>query len=153
MVISMSLESRQRQALLKLLAGGLCLLLASCGNNGRKSLYHAHGQVFDGQHRPCAGALVIFHPVDPGDTDPAKPYAYVEEDGYFELTTYELGDGAAAGEYVATVIWKPRATSAMDPNLKAPDRLAGRYSKPSESKLRFKIEKTSDNDLPAMNLQ
>jgi hypothetical protein len=144
-------KARQRQVL-SLLLGGLCLLLPACGNNGRKTVYPSHGQVFDGQNRPCVGAMVILHPVDPADTDPAKPYAYVEEDGSFELTTYELGDGAAPGEYVATVIWKPRITSAMDPNRNAPDKFAGRYSKPGESKLRIKIEKAADNELPAMIL-
>ena len=116
----------------RFVVGFFCLMLASCGSSGRKTVYHAHGQAFDSQNHPCAGAFIVLHPVDPADTDSAKPYAYVDDDGTFELTTYEQGDGAAPGEYVATIIWKPRVTSAMDPNRKAPDKLAGRYSKPAE---------------------
>ena len=135
-----------------IIAGALGLALTSCGGNGRKVVYPAYGMAVDGQNRPCAGAFIIFHPVDATDTDSAKPCAYVENDGYYALTTYEQGDGAAEGEYVATVVWKPRATSAFDPNRKAADRLAGRYSQASSSKLRFKIEK-GENALPTMQLQ
>jgi hypothetical protein len=115
-------------------------------------VYLVHGQVFAKNGEPTAGAFVIFHPMDADGSDPNKPSAYVEDDGSFSLTTYKAGDGAPAGEYVVTIEWKPRIKSAFDPNRHGKDRLDGRYSNVTRSKLRFTVEKKPANDLPPIHL-
>jgi hypothetical protein len=129
----------------------VCLFLSSC-SSGRKPVYPVRGQVFDAHHKPAAGALVVFNPTDQSDNDPNKPRAYVEEDGSFQLTTYEESDGAPAGDYVVTIIWKSKGTSPFDPSRQGPDKLGGRYSKVADSKLRFTIDKR-DNVLPPIQVE
>jgi hypothetical protein len=134
-----------------LVLAALVLLCCSCGSQ-RKAVYPTRGQVFAKNHQPAVGAFVIFHPVNASDSDPNKPRGYVEEDGSFRLTTYEQGDGAPEGEYVATIDWRPPSATPFGPNKKGADKLAGRYSKAAESKFRFKVEKKSVNELPPIDL-
>ena len=78
-----------------------CLLQTSCA--GRKAVYPVAGKVlFKG--RPAAGAIVQFHPENP-DKEVLVPQGETDSEGNFELTSYEFGDGAPAGQYVVTVIW------------------------------------------------
>lgn len=91
------------------------------------AVYPVRGQVFvNGQ--PAEGALVIFHPeYDPNDPDHPRPRAYVRIDGSFELGTYEIGDGAPAGNYIVTVVWAPGESEG--------DRLRGLYADPASPRL------------------
>lgn len=52
------------------------------------------------QGRPVSGALVVCCPASP--SAPAA-YGNTDSEGRFQLTTYEPGDGAVAGEYRVTV--------------------------------------------------
>lgn len=51
------------------------------------------------------GAHIVLHPKTPVGTDPIAPTATVKPDGSYVITTYQAGDGAPPGEYVATVQW------------------------------------------------
>jgi hypothetical protein len=136
-----------------LVAAGAAVLLSSCGQGGgRKPVYPVRGRVVAGD-KPAVGALVIFHPVGAGDAELVKPVGYVGEDGWFSLTTYEEGDGAPEGEYVATVEWRPRSANPFDANKQGADRLKGRYNDPRTSKLRFKVEKGAENTLPPIEVR
>src|SRR5262249_21156824 len=84
-------------------------LASSCSKQG-PALYPVHGQVFfEGQ--PLRQALGIFHPLDP-DANPVKPRAVVGEDGTFKVFTNVADDGAPAGDYVVTVMWKKKRSTA-----------------------------------------
>jgi hypothetical protein len=137
----------------------LCLLLAmivvlpSCGRNDHQPVYRVRGQVFDPEGNPAVGALVVFHPVNSGDAHATRPLGYVDRQGAFELTTYEQGDGAPAGEYVVTIEWRERSPSPFGPQKEGADRLRGRYSDPKTSKLRAVVQRRGQNELPAMRLE
>jgi hypothetical protein len=67
--------------------------------------------VFEG--RPAAGAVLTFHRV--GDSNKANlPHAVVRDDGTFSVTTVDPGDGAAAGKYAVTVIWRKKGKNRGD---------------------------------------
>lgn len=122
------------------LASWLSLVpIAGCSDSGRVSVYPVHGQVMH-QGRPAEGAEVVFHAADPAAVSPDVPIprGTVRSDGTFELTSYESGDGAPAGTYDVTVIWR---ASTADPNAdpessgEEADRLRGRYANPDTSGL------------------
>lgn len=119
------------------------LPLCSCGGRPYDPvpLYPAEGRLLvNGE--PAAGAEVRLHPVaPPAQGDPLVPVARVGEDGSFELTTYEEGDGAPTGEYAVTVVWPDtRAYTGTGPPPIPPDRLGGRHADPGASTIRVRIE-------------
>ena len=78
--------------------------LVGCGAQ-ELPLHPVRGQVTCAGE-PCINALVVFHPVEQSaDMENLRPYARVQSDGRFSLTTYREGDGAPAGQYVVTVSW------------------------------------------------
>jgi hypothetical protein len=85
--------------------------LAGCsGPPPREIVFPVKGEVFY-EGKPAAGAVVFFHPMNAGASDnqnPAtepRPTGRVQEDGSFELTTYDTNDGAPAGSYRISVVW------------------------------------------------
>jgi len=84
------------------------LALAGCGPSKPTTL-PVTGKVMFRKTTPAAGALVVFHPVDPAVEKmlPGKPFAKCKEDGTFTLTTYSDGPdgGAPEGEYGITIQW------------------------------------------------
>ena len=82
----------------------LPLALTSCSGGGeggeRVDVYPVRGKVtLDGS--PLPGATVMFSPVDT-KTGPVAT-ARTNDAGEYQLTTYEGGDGAAAGDYIVLV--------------------------------------------------
>ena len=74
----------------------------------------------------------------------ANPTAMTDNDGAFSVSTYESGDGMAAGTYDITFEWltySPRSASFV-----GPDKLGGKYSDPGKSE--FKVTVTGDEDGP-----
>ncbi len=79
------------------------LLLAGCSEK-QVEVFPVTGKVnFNGQ--VPVGATVVLHPVDDANQNDFAPTGTVEKDGTFKITSYEPGDGAPAGEYVATIEW------------------------------------------------
>jgi hypothetical protein len=137
---------------------GLAIILVcvpSCGSD-RVPCHPVHGEVFalEGKERtPAVGAVVVFHPATPLPGDVPRPTARVEEDGKFRLTTYGKDDGAPAGEYTITIEWvPPRPPPPFRPK-QTGDRLAGRYSDPATSNLKYTVEKNKENEVPSIELQ
>ena len=129
------------------------VLLASCSRSDRTPVYPVCGQVFDLKQKPAVGALVVFHPVAAGDGQPLKPLGYVDEEGGYQLTTYERGDGAPSGEYLVTIEWRETGPNPFGPNKEGKDRLRGRYSDPETSDLRFTVAEERENVVPAIYLK
>jgi hypothetical protein len=128
-------------------------IFASGCSDGRKSVYPVHGKVVDAKNQPAIGAMLVFHPVNGDNNDSLKPLGYVGDDGTFALTTYTKDDGAWEGEYQITVEWRPRPTTPFAAKKLAKDKLDGKYSNPATSKIRFKVEKKPDNEVPTIQLQ
>jgi hypothetical protein len=86
---------------------------------------------------PAYGAYVTLHPIgDVGMTKGNKPFARVQQDGSFQISTYDTGDGAPQGEFSVTVVW-PEDPEARGPS---PDRLRGKYANPEQSDLKISID-------------
>src|SRR5262245_35840089 len=124
------------------------LLAAGCGGKGRKPVFPVKGTVVDASNKPAPGALIIFHPPDP-NTSP-RATATTDSSGAFALTTYDQGDGAAAGEYTVTIQWPTPKKTPFDPE--GPDRLKGRLNNPATSSLRFTVEEKPQNEMPPIKL-
>jgi hypothetical protein len=130
----------------------LCAL-AGCAEKrpGEVPVYPVKGRVtFKGE--PMPHAVVTFFPVGQPFAQALKSRATADADGYYELTTYELKDGAPEGEYGVTLYVPPAPPEpyALEvPN--PPDRLKHAYLDPTKSKLRFAVrpeENTIDITLP-----
>lgn len=90
-----------RAIALVLLMAAVCSV-AGCSQSDRVKVHPVEGQLsWNGQ--PLANAFVILHPVDKSDPRVLSARAQTDAAGKFQLTTYENGDGAAAGEYKVTV--------------------------------------------------
>jgi len=126
----------------------LCSL--SCSGSG---LNPVKGQVFHNK-QPAKGAVVTFHPKGGDDLKTIRPVGLTDDEGYFTLTT---GDkpGAAAGEYVVTVIWpeEVKAKGFSTEGSDSRDRLQGAYANPKAPSA-FKVEiKKGDNQLEPFHLK
>ena len=137
-----------------LLLGALPLLTA-CGSK-KLPVYPVTGEVrFQG--KPALGAEVIFHPQGGSEQQKqTRPNGRADEFGKFALTTYELGDGAPAGEYQITITWPGPLPGANPKDKKAalagPDRLQGRYVDPAKSGLKATVANAA-NQLPVIELK
>ncbi len=127
--------------------------LAGCAKKrpGEVPVYPVKGRVtYKGE--PMPHAVVTFFPAGQPFAQALKPRATADEDGYYELTTYELKDGAPEGEYGVIVYVPPTPPEPYTlevPN--PPDRLKHAYLDPAKSKLRFMVRpepNTIDINLP-----
>ena len=122
------------------LAVGLIGLAVGCEGDDRPTPVPVRGKVMYKKSTPAAGALVVFHPTDDADESAmgGKPFATVGDDGTFELTTREAGDGAPAGEYGVTIDWraspqgKAKGLSLTDEGAVGRSRLNPKYSNPQK---------------------
>jgi hypothetical protein len=64
--------------------------------------YPVKGKILLSSGQPLRSGRVVFHPK--GQLAGVEPFAEIEPDGTFTLTTYKLHDGAVPGHYVVTVI-------------------------------------------------
>jgi hypothetical protein len=115
----------------------------SC-SGGKSNLNAVEGKVLDKEGKPAKGAVVTFHPKQGADDiRTILPVGLAGEDGTFKVTTGQ-DDGAAAGDYIVTIIWpeevkKPKGFSTELPDSK--DRLQGRYADRSRSTFKVEIKK------------
>jgi hypothetical protein len=104
---------------------------------GRMKVYPVSGVVkVAGQ--PAAGARVVFYGATPElvGVGTVAPAAVADENGVFQLQSYEPGDGAPAGQFNVTVSWPEEVPEGVDPEVNRPkDRLKNRYINPETSGL------------------
>jgi len=142
----MSGQGRLSAALVLAVAFGI----TGCGSD-RLAVHPVRGQVLI-EGKPAENAYVVFHPQGGAEeVQKLRPYGRADADGYFNLTTFETGDGAPAGEYKVTVIC-PGPAPGMDPNnsdpelaTAGPDRLRGRFVNPETTTLRTTVSSGSNN--------
>ncbi len=102
------------------------------------------------------GALVTFHPSGTNEITAVRPVGLTKEDGTFTLTTGQ-NEGAAAGEYIVTVICpeevKPRGKKAISTEPPdSQDRFRGAFANQGTSTLKVEIKK-GDNQLEPFHLK
>jgi hypothetical protein len=132
----------------------LLVCLASCARPSgpaKKICYPVQGELTI-KGKPVPGALVVFRPQ--GDANAEEwsagfPRAYVGEDGKFTVGTYTDDDGAPAGDYLVLVSWD--LPNPQNEEGSSTDKLAGRYSDPSTSKLTAKVN-AGPTQLPPIQL-
>lgn len=127
----------------------LAMGLASCGRGDRKAVYPVRGKVFF-KGRAAEGAWVTLVPLD-GDANVPRPGAQVKRNGSFRLSTYANYDGAPAGRYAVTIVYRSPEKK-VDGDNAGPDLLRGRYADAKTTPLRVEI-KDGPNDLEPFNLE
>lgn len=130
--------SRTRAAFGLLLVASFPALSSCTPQDGRVPVFPVRGILLVGGE-PAEGAIIAFHPTSSSEAKTTNPNGRVQADGTFELTTYESGDGAPAGEYVATIFWPEPPQSPIDHPAMGPDRLKNRYADPSTSSIRVSV--------------
>ncbi len=83
--------------------------------------------------KPLSNAKVIFSPNDPGKGRPAE--AMTKSDGSYQLSTFEAGDGAMAGEYKIAVLAVETPSDPGTKNADAKSVIPAKYTKPATSGL------------------
>ncbi len=138
-----------RHALVVLFAG-LAIQLASCGRGDPRRVYPTTGKLFF-KGKPADGARITLVDLDGKDPKMPRPGAYVKKDGSFRLSTYRSYDGAPAGRYAVTVVYRSPARKVEDENA-GPDLLKGkRYGDGKTTPLAVEI-KAGNNELETFNL-
>lgn len=142
--------------MLKLASGVLVLVVSAGCGDGRIRTYPTSGMVLvDG--KPADRATVIFCPTSgPPDFMRERPWGTTDDAGKFELTTFDAGDGAPAGDYTVIIRWPGALVSAKPEEDaervdRAPDRLKGRYFHPTKSGLTATVE-SQRNELAPFKL-
>jgi hypothetical protein len=97
---------------------------------------------------PAAGAEMVFYGIDEAlqTADAPVPKARVDQQGHYQVSSYEPGDGAPAGEYRVTVIWRQSDSSDPENRDLARDRLQGKYADPETTPLRVTVEPKPNNE-------
>jgi hypothetical protein len=135
------------QTLGTLLALALPLLLCSCARDNHKPVFPVQGKVlYKGQ--PAQNAIVFLHPLGKVAPDEPTPRGIVAADGSFRIGTYRDKDGAPAGQYAVTVVWKTEAKGGDDQD----NLLPARYLNPSTSGLTAQV-KEGPNELEPFQLK
>lgn len=120
--------------------------LSGCGK-AKMSVIPVKGELHlksrDGKLTPMSGARLVLNPTENEGKFPAFPTAKVNEDGTFELGTYEQNDGAPPGDYVVTLEWRKTKKPKYDYLVKetqGEDILRGAYSNRQTSPLRVTVK-------------
>lgn len=129
-----------------------CLLLCSCGEQGppRKETFPVTGEVYvDGQPADqLAVRCINVNGID--KASPTVSSAFTDENGKFEISTYESADGVPEGEYVLTFMWGE--WNRISGSYGGPDKLNDRYTDQKSSQHRFTVEKGKRTDLGRIEL-
>jgi hypothetical protein len=133
------------------LAAAALLGCAGCGS-GHPPVYPVRGKVLV-DDKPAARAVVFFHPLGADGapelgTEVRRPFAIVNPDGSFQLTTYQANDGAPAGKYAVTIVWRTVSKFSDD---NEQDLLPRRYLSPGTSKLSAEVQE-GETELPDFRL-
>lgn len=90
--------------------------------------------------KPLSGARIVLHPNEPREGIP-RPTAITDSAGSFSFKTFEVGDGAPAGRYLATISCKgPYEGKEEDRDEVAPEIMPYQYLQPQTSGLMVDVE-------------
>lgn len=90
--------------------------------------------------KPLSGARIVLHPNEPREGIP-RPTAITDSAGSFSIKTFEVGDGAPAGRYFATISCKGSYEGKEeDRDEVAPEIMPYQYLQPHTSGLIVDVE-------------
>lgn len=132
---------------------------AGCGGppEGQLETHPVSGRVIiNGE--PAEGCIVAFVPSDPELKGEVMPGGTTDAKGRFQLTTYETGDGAPAGEYGVTLRWEAKDWPGREEQMKfdpvepvGPDRLQEQFASSEKSGLQVTVTE-GENELEPFRL-
>jgi hypothetical protein len=127
----------------------LFLCVVSCEKNkyGENPPYPVSGRVLV-NGKAAQRVVLVFHLAGNNDEKCIMPEGVTDAEGRFFLSTYGNKDGAPAGDYYITAIWKPSGGGIRNRE----DRLDGKYADPQSSGLTAHIER-GKNELKPFELQ
>lgn len=134
------------------LAGLYLCLVAGCGSRTERVKVHpVRGKVIFSAPA-AANAMVVFHPIGTAkDPKVPRPFAQIEKDGSFEVSTYNSKDGAPEGRYAVTLLWELPAKGSDDDT--GPDLLRNTvYSDPARTPFQVTV-KPGRNELEPFVIQ
>ena len=134
------------------------VLLLGCSSQQGAPKFPVQGRVLvNGE--PAGGMYIRFHALQSDLVgQDAQPVAISNEDGWFELSSFSGGDGAAAATYQVSFFWP------VIPMVPSEDRLQGMFSNPKQSGFEvtiyaestdlqpFELEIDKEKLLPAMQM-
>jgi hypothetical protein len=109
-----------------------------------------NGQVLQA-HKPLAEAMVVLHPKEGSFAAAQKPIAYTDAAGRFNMTTFQQGDGAPAGQYWITVELRAPRQAGEEVVRDGRNMLPPRYAMPNTSGLQVDV-KVGANEIPPIDL-
>ncbi|MEX2174793.1 MAG: hypothetical protein WD872_10555 [Pirellulaceae bacterium] len=125
-------------------AAGACV---GCGGEEwHAETYPARGRITINGAAPAGAVVELQATGEAADVRNSRPWAVVQDDGSYTLSTYEIGDGAPAGEYAISIKWPPDVSK---PSLA--DRLGNAYSNPSGSQWKATVS-AGENQLPLIEI-
>jgi len=124
------------------------LAVIGCGRGERRvPVFKTSGSVVRADGSAVPNALIVLHATGDASTVP-KPRGTTDEQGRFQLTTYEVDDGAPEGQYTVTVEQWIRD----DPNLPPSNHLVATLAKPESSGLQATISQGT-NEIQPLTVQ
>ncbi|GEM_PF-758778 len=124
------------------------LVCQGCGGEAWQAATHPSSGSLTVNDQPAVGAVVELHSVGKQpDTRNSRPWAIVQADGSYTLSTYQSGDGAPLGDYAITIRWPPDVTQ---PSME--DQLGGAYATAQKTKWKVTIN-DGENVLPAIAIE
>ncbi len=132
----------------------LALVTSSCGekrDEGRKTTFPVTGRLLVDGKPPGSPVAVRCYPVEGIDKkQPTVSSAFTANDGAFQISTYESGDGIPEGKYILTFMWGKRNAFTMQYG--GPDKLKGRYSNKKKSQIKVTVTAGEPVDLGTIEL-
>ena len=127
-------------------SGLVALLLIISGCDSKPETYLVHGMVVYPDGKPLTEGTVEFEALDL--KKPITASAEINEDGTFQLGTYEARDGAIAGKHRAAIIANYEIGTGVErPGLIPPPVLDPKFSDFKTSPLQFEVKPAPNNIL------
>jgi len=101
--------------------------------------------------KPVANAEIALFPVDEAIPEVVRPRAKTAANGEFVVWTYEVGDGAPAGNYKATVVHN-EVVEVKNVAVTKPNDLPAKYSKLQTTDLVVEIAQ-GETEIPTIELR
>lgn len=124
------------------------LVAGGCGRGERRvPVFKTSGSIVRADGSAVPNALVVLHSNGAASTVP-KPRGTTDDQGRFQVTTYDVDDGVPEGQYTVTVEQWIRD----DPNLPPSNHLVATLAKPESSGLQATIRQGT-NEIPPLTVQ
>jgi hypothetical protein len=124
----------------------LLLCLGCSSDEKRVTVHPVTGKISVGGEAPV-GAQIVLHSVSPSIDAKLAPTAKVQKDGTFKVSSYQSGDGAPEGEYVATISWY----KITEGGVRGDDVVPKKYSSAETSPIKISV-KSGSNEVPPIDV-